>query len=72
MSLQDNGGLAMTCALNELYGVGYDYVFGTPSRFRALSAEAIREAAASILKPERRAVSLVFPEKNMAEQEEAK
>jgi zinc protease len=63
MSLQNNGELAQACALNELYGLGYDYSFSTEERMKALSPEQVREAAASIFKPERRAVSVVLPGK---------
>jgi zinc protease len=63
MGLQDNGGLAQTCALNELYGLGYDYTFGTEARMKALTPEQVRETAASLFAPERRAVSVVLPGK---------
>ncbi len=61
MSLQDNGTLAQTCALNELYSLGYDYSFRIEERMNALTADRVREAAASIFAPDRRAVSLVLP-----------
>jgi zinc protease len=61
MDLQNNARLAQSCALNELYGLGYDYAFRTESRLRALTAEQIRAAAASLFQPDRRAVSLVLP-----------
>jgi zinc protease len=61
MSLQDNGGLAQTCALNELYGLGYDYSFTTEERIRRIGPEQVREAAASIWNPAARAVSLLLP-----------
>ena len=65
MSLQDNGGLAQTCALNELYGLGYDYNFKLAERMKAVNAENRgREAAASIFRPDCRAVSLVLPGKS--------
>ncbi|MFH0953367.1 MAG: pitrilysin family protein [Verrucomicrobiota bacterium] len=63
MSLQDNGGLAQTCALDELYGLGYGHSLTTEARMRALAADEIRAAAASIFKKERQAVSLVLPER---------
>jgi zinc protease len=61
MSLQNNGELAQTCALNELYGLGYGYGLSIKKRMEALTAEAIREAAASVFHENRRAVSLVLP-----------
>ena len=64
MSLQDNGGLAQTCALNELYGLGYDYNLKFAERMQAVTPNRIREAAASIFQPDRRAVSLVLPGKS--------
>jgi zinc protease len=70
MSLQDNGGLAQTCALNELYGLGYDYNLKFAERMQAVTPNRIREAAASIFQPDRRAVSLVLPGKSETGKEE--
>lgn len=61
MNLQNNAALAQTCALNELYGLGYDYEFSTEERLRAVTPERIREAAADVFQQKRRAVSLVLP-----------
>lgn len=61
MRLQDNGGLAMTCALNELYQLGYDYDFGTRQRIEAITPNQLRQAAASILTTNKLAVSVVLP-----------
>ena len=61
MSLQDNQGLALACALNELYGVGYAYDFAIPKRMEALTREAVRAAAAAVLSTNREAVSVVLP-----------
>ena len=63
MSLQNNAGLAQTCALNELYRLGYAYGLNIEERLGALSREAVRDAAASLLKEDKRAVSLVLPAK---------
>ena len=63
MSLQNNAGLAQTCALNELYRLGYAYGLNIEERLNALSREAVRDAAASLLKEDKRAVSLVLPAK---------
>jgi zinc protease len=62
MSLQDNLGLALASALNELYGLGYDYDFSIRRRLEAVTPDAIRAAAADLLKKERQAVSIVRPE----------
>ncbi len=62
---QLNGELALECALNELYGRGYAYSFEAEQRLQALTAETVREAAASILNTNRMAVSIVAPEKNI-------
>jgi len=62
MRLQDNLNVALTCGLNELYGLGYDYDFATADRFNALTAEAVRAAAAGILSTNRMAVSILLPE----------
>lgn len=70
MNLQNNASLAQTCALNELYGLGYDYVFSAERRLRALTPDAIREAAASVFRPDRRAVSLVLPGREPEGEEE--
>jgi zinc protease len=70
MSLQDNGTLAQTCALNELYSLGYDYNFKLEERMKAVTPESVREAAASIFQPDRCAVSLVLPGKSEKGKEE--
>ncbi|MDI6774638.1 MAG: pitrilysin family protein [Verrucomicrobiota bacterium] len=62
-ALQDPGDLAMSCALNELYGLGHLHSFTTRKRLEALTAQDIRRAAASILAPDKMAVSVVLPEK---------
>jgi len=61
-NLQMNGKMAMECALNELYGLGYDYSFSVGERLGSLSLESVKEAAASILVPERMVTSIVLPE----------
>jgi zinc protease len=62
MTLQDNGTLAMQTALYELYGLGADYFLGRRARLDAVTPDAVRAAAAAILKPDRMAVSTVLPE----------
>ncbi len=59
--LQDNAGLAQICALNELYGLGYNHLFTTEERIRSLTSDDIRDAAAFVLRPERRVTSVLLP-----------
>lgn len=61
MSLQNTGDLAQGCALNELYGLGHEHLFATPARLLAVTNDDIREAAAALLLPEKRAVSRLVP-----------
>jgi len=60
--LQDNGRLAQTCALNELYGLGYLHSFKTSERLQAVRPQDIQQVAAELLQPDLRAVSIVVPE----------
>lgn len=60
--LQNNGSLAQSCALNELYGLGYDHGFRTRERLEAITADEIRETAEDLLQPASSVVSLVLPE----------
>lgn len=61
MRLQDNMSLAITSALNELYGLGFQYDFETAKRIEAVTPAQIREAAASLFSTNRMAVSIVLP-----------
>ena len=61
MRLQNNGMLAQSCALNELYGLGHNYLFTFEKRIRETTPEQIKEAARSVFKPEQLAVSVVLP-----------
>jgi zinc protease len=63
MRRQDGMHLAVTCALNELYGLGCNYEFTTRERVEAVTPDQIRQAAASILATNRLAISVVIPEK---------
>lgn len=64
MSLQDNGGLALKCALDELYGCGYDYLFTLDSRISKLVPEDIKRAASSLFLSDKVVISVVLPEKS--------
>jgi zinc protease len=61
MRLQDNAQTAMTCALNELYGLGYDYAFSLPDRLAGITVDDVRRAAAGVLSTNRMATSIVLP-----------
>jgi predicted Zn-dependent peptidase len=61
MGLQDNGNLAMSCALNELYRLGFDHEFTTRKRIEAVTPEQIRQAATSILVTNQLAISIILP-----------
>lgn len=62
-TLQDNAALSQASALNELYGLGYDYTFQREERIRRITGEDVRQAAESILNHEQRVISIVFPVK---------
>lgn len=59
--LQNKLTMSMVCALNELYGLGHDYIFTTRERYEALTPEQIQEAAKSILSKDKYAASLIMP-----------
>jgi zinc protease len=61
MDRQDNGDLAMTCALNEVYGLGYAHGLDAPKRIAALTVDDIKTAAISVLNTNRIAISIVMP-----------
>ncbi|MDA0322434.1 MAG: pitrilysin family protein [Verrucomicrobia bacterium] len=61
-SLQDNLGLAMATALDELYGLGYEHGFKLEERLNAITIDDVKKVAAEILKPELLATSIVLPE----------
>ena len=63
MRLQDNAQLAMGCALDELFGQGFNYQFTTRERMEAVTPDQIRQAAVSILATNKLAVSVVLPGK---------
>lgn len=63
--LQLNGELALSCSLNELYGLGYRHDYTVEQRLTALTPADVQAAAASICLTNRLAVSLVVPEKKL-------
>lgn len=64
--LQLDGELARECALNELYGLGYDFSFHLEQRLRQITAEDLA-AAARLFNPERMATAVITPDDNQAE-----
>ncbi|MDD5483075.1 MAG: pitrilysin family protein [Kiritimatiellae bacterium] len=60
---QDNGALARECALNELYGLGYNHGIETEKRLAELTPADVRKTAAEILCAEKMVVVTVKPEK---------
>lgn len=61
ISRQDLGTLAMTHALDELYGLGYDYSDKEDALYEAVTQEQIIDAARQYLKPELSVVSCILP-----------
>jgi zinc protease len=61
MSLQDNFELAMSCGLNELTGLGYNYGFTMEERLKSFTLDDIKRIAAAYLKEENVISSTVMP-----------
>ncbi len=60
---QDLGGLAMTTALDELYGLGYANTDGEDAKFEAVTLDQVKAAAQKYLTPDALVISVVKPEK---------
>jgi zinc protease len=58
---QDLAGLAMTTALDELYGLGFNHSESDDARYEAVTLEDIQAAARKYLKPDAMVISLVRP-----------
>ncbi len=71
MSRQHNEGLAQTCALNELYGQGFDHSLKIEERLGAWTAEKLQRMAADFFHADRRVVSQVFPTVSPATKEQS-
>jgi len=54
--------LAIDCALNELYGLGYLYPFQAKERFEAVTLEGVKKAAVSVFSTDKMAVSIIVPQ----------
>ena len=61
ISRQDLGNLAMSTALDELYGLGYQHTELDDARIEAVSLEQIRIVAGKYLRPETCVVSIIRP-----------
>jgi zinc protease len=59
---QDLGGLALSTALDELYGLGFAHSENDDARYEAVTLEEIKAAARKYLTPDAMAISVVRPE----------
>ncbi|HZR21853.1 MAG TPA: pitrilysin family protein [Verrucomicrobiae bacterium] len=62
---QDLGGLAMTTALDELYGLGYAYTDAEDALYDAVTLEQVQAVARKHLKPDALVVATVKPENSV-------
>ena len=58
---QDLGGLAMTTALDELFGLGFNHSETDDAEYEAVTLDQIKAAAQKYLKPDAVVISLVMP-----------
>jgi len=58
---QDLGHLAITTALDELYGLGYAHSDSEDARYESVTREQVRAVATKYLKPEATVIALVKP-----------
>jgi zinc protease len=58
---QDVGSLAMTAALDELYGLGYAHSDGEDALFQAVTLDQVKAVAQKYLKPETPVIAVVKP-----------
>ncbi len=61
MALQRNGDLALSCALHEVYGLGYRHALDLPDRLARMPREEILKVAQELFQPGRCAVATVLP-----------
>jgi zinc protease len=61
---QDLGSLAMTTALDELFGLGYAHSDGEDALYEAVTLDQAKAVAQKYLKPETLAIAVVKPDKN--------
>lgn len=58
---QDLGGLAMTTALDELYGLGYAYSDSEDALYEAVTLDQVKAVAGKYLKPDALVISTIMP-----------
>ena len=58
---QDLGALAMTNALDELYGLGFDHIEQEDALYSAVTLEQVREVANKYLRPDAFVMSVIKP-----------
>jgi len=58
---QDLGGLAMTMALDELYGLGYGHIDTEDALYEAVTLEQIKAVAAKYLQPSSAVIAVIRP-----------
>jgi len=63
---QDLGGLAMTTALDELYGLGYGFSDTEDAKYEAVTLDHVKAVAQKYLKADALVISIVKPEKAQA------
>src|ERR1043166_3454746 len=61
---QDLGGLAMVTALDELYGLGYDFSDHEDARYEAVTLDQARVVAQKYLRADTLVISIVKPERS--------
>jgi zinc protease len=59
---QDLGSLAMTAALDELYGLGYDHTDKEDALYEAVTLEQVKAVARKYLKPDAMVIAVVRPQ----------
>jgi len=59
---QDLGGLAMTTALDELYGLGYAHSETDDAKYEVVTLEQVKAVAQKYLRPDAMVISVVRPE----------
>ena len=62
ISRQDLGSLAMTAALDELYGLGYSHGDHEDALYDAVTLTHVKEVAAKYFRPERAVLATILPE----------
>jgi zinc protease len=58
---QDLGSYAMSVALNEVYGLGYEYLDTEDAKYESVTAEQVRQAAQKYLTPGALVVAVIKP-----------